>query len=503
MSRIPLRVRITLLTVAAAAAGTILLALSGGFDQIDESVAIGSLESSAEALAKTDDQLADYVTELKGRMEDRDDGPFDDWGDHPGLNRAVLDDGGSKVTFEPDGPVTLTETMQCRASPTVVACESDTISDQPRLPDWAAQLVSLRADEANEVPIVVHGFVATDEAGGSTLIRLETDIFAASENDLTTGTGNLVILILPFLLLGLGMLTWFLIGRVFSPVDAMRAQVDRIGAGSLDQRVPVPEANDELRQLAETMNQMLDRLQQANESQRRFISDASHELRSPIAATGATLELANANPSRTDWPEVAAVIEEENARLARLVDDLLLLAAMDENAQSGRQRSWSTVDLDEICLTEAERSHPVDVTVHVASPARVTGYLPGLTRAVRNLVDNAAAHAVSAVRVEVATDGPEAVVRVIDDGAGIDPEFTERIFERFFRIDESRARTGEGGGGGGAGLGLAIARQVADRHDGMLTVVDSTGPGAAFELRLPSFDTGGGESDHTPGDSAD
>ena len=158
----------------------------------------------------------------------------------------------------------------------------------------------------------------------------------------------------------------------------------------------------------------------------------------------------------------------------------------------------SSVDLDEICLIEAERSHPVDVTVRVVAPARVRGDVSALTRVIRNLVDNAAEHARSAVRVEVDESGSDAVVRVIDDGPGVPPELAERIFERFFRADESRARTGgsDRSGGGGAGLGLAIARQVAERHGGSLTVVESppggataggaTAGGATFELRLPT-----------------
>ncbi len=481
MNRLPLRIRITLLAVGVVAVFMVALVVSGGITEIDESVAIGTLESSAEALAETDAQLATYVADLRTRLEEKGDGSFSDWGDHPGLRRVVLDEDGDQVAFEPSGGVVLTEVIQCQASPTLVACDSETTDSSPQLPDWAGELVRLRAEQGDEVPIVVHGFVATDENGVNTLIRLETDIFAASETEISTGLGDLAIILLPILLLCFGAITWFLLGRVLHPVEAMRAQVDRIGAGSLDQRVSVPEADDELRQLAETMNRMLDRLQRAGESQRRFISDASHELRSPITATGATLELANTDPDRANWPEVAAVISEENTRLSHLVDDLLLLAQMDEEALSGRRGRMTTVDLDEICLVEADRSHPVAVSVHVAAPARVAGDAAALTRAVRNLVDNAAAHARSSVRVEVDTWGTKAVVRVIDDGPGVAPELTDRIFERFFRVDESRSRNG----GGGAGLGLSIARQVAESHGGTVEVIASSGGGATFELRLP------------------
>ncbi len=483
MSRLPLRTRITLLAVGPLLAAMALLVASGGITEIDETVAIGTLESSGEALAEADADLARYVDDLRSRLGDKGDESFDDWGDIPGLRRAFYDEAGSRVGFDPVGAVTLTETIQCRASSTLVACESETVDDSPRLPDWASQLVRERADEADDVPFVVHGFVATDQAGVATLIRLETDIFAASEGDLSAGLGNLAGIVLVGLLVGFGAVTWFLLGRVLSPVEAIRTQVDRIGAGNLDQRVPVPEADDELRHLAETMNRMLDRLERASESQRRFISDASHELRSPITATGATLELAIGDPGAADWPEVATILEEENTRLAKLVDDLLLLARLDEEQQSGRFGRPSSVDLDELCLTEAERSHPVEVSVHVAAPARVVGDAAALTRAIRNLVDNAAGYAATSVRIEVDSAGPDAVVRVVDDGPGVAAEHVDRIFERFFRADESRTRTT----GGGAGLGLAIARQVAENHGGTLSVVDPPpDAGAAFELRVPS-----------------
>ena len=505
MSRVPLRMRITMVTVGVVAAAIVLAILSGSINEIEESVAVGTLESSAEALSVTDDQLADYVHDLRVRLERHDGGSFDDWGDHPGLRRYVLTADGTATAFDPVGPVTLTQTLRCRASSMLTACESDSTgsasSMEPDLPEWAADLVTQRAEQVDEVPIVVHGFVAVDETGVATLIQSETDIFAASEQRLTAGVGLIVLVLAPLLLLGFGAMSWFLLGRVLRPVEAMRAQVDRIGAGSLDQRVPVPPADDELRHLAETMNRMLDRLERARESQRRFISDASHELRSPIAATGATLELANADPEGADWPEVAAVIEEENARLASLVDDLLLLARMDEDVSSGRQVPISTVDLDEVCLAEAARSRPLPVTVRISAPARIIGNVGSITRAIRNLVDNAVAHATSSVRIDVDVDGDDAVVRVVDDGPGVAPEYADRIFERFFRVDESRTRSAGAAAvsgrtsrvGGGAGLGLAIARQVVEQHGGTVAVVDSavdgtsvSAAGATFEIRLPT-----------------
>ncbi len=312
-------------------------------------------------------------------------------------------------------------------------------------------------------------------------------ILVTSRLDSTTtssGIGGILLLVVPALVLMITAITWFSLGGALRPVESISAQVAQIGNDSLDQRVPVPPANDHLHHLASTMNQMLDRLEASRDSQRQFVSDASHELRSPITATKATLEVARANPDQTDWPQVASVLEEENSRLALLVDDLLLLAQLDEQQAAPRQ----PVDVDEICLAEAARPHPLPVAVRIISPARVDANPAMVTRAVRNLIENAAVHATANVEVKLdllqTPEGSMAVVEVDDDGPGVPLENRARIFERFARVDESRNRDS----GGGAGLGLAIVHKVALLHGGTIEVGESEFGGASFRLSLPASD---------------
>lgn len=293
---------------------------------------------------------------------------------------------------------------------------------------------------------------------------------------------RLLTLLVPALTAALAAATWIIVGRALRPVDAISAQVDRITTESLDQRVPEPGNDDEIGHLARTMNQMLARLEDARDTQRQFISDASHELRSPITAAQATLEVARDYPERTDWSATTDVLLQENVRLASLVDDLLLLARLDETSASMER---TDVDLDELCLAEAERPHPVPIDVRVISPARVHGELGRLTRALRNLIDNAARHAETAVTIEVRGSDGTATVVVSDDGPGIADEHLETVFDRFSRIDSSRNREA----GGGAGLGLAITRQILLANGGTVTARRAPDGGAEFTVRLPLSQT--------------
>ncbi len=485
MKSIPLRVRITLLVLATSALTIAVIVLFGAVSSIDEDVAVESFESTSEAMVQTDERLHTYSERLQARIrgwfEDEGGQPFQDWNEEDGIgNLQVLDVGGREIELISDGQVQIVGTVRCRATADFLNCQEEDDGSGPVR--WAINEVERRAETVSlDVPVVVHGIVIRDSAGDNLLVRFEADVFAADE-EISSGIEDLALIVLPLLLVIIGAITWFSLGRALSPVQGMIDQVDEIGVDSLDHRVPVPEADDELKHLATTMNQMLDRLQGANERQRQFISDASHELRSPITATGATLEVARSNPDEADWEHVAAVVDEENTRLASLVDDLLLLARMDESAGSNPSSGDWQVDLEEICLAEADRPHPVDVNVKVIEPVRVAGNVSTLTRAIRNLVDNAAAHAATGVRIEVGHRGPEAIVRVHDDGPGVPPEYADKIFERFVRADESRVRNGTGG----AGLGLAIARRVAHNHGGRLDLVPAIeGSGATFELGLP------------------
>jgi signal transduction histidine kinase len=299
-----------------------------------------------------------------------------------------------------------------------------------------------------------------------------------SVNASTRTAAGLLAVGVPALLLLVAALTYWLSGRALRPVERMRRQVADIDGDALHVRVPLPAARDEVWRLAGTMNTMLDRLEEAAGAQRRFVSDASHELRSPLAALRASVEVGNAHPETTDWQRTADVVLVETLRLERLVSDLLLLARSDER---GLQLRREDVDLDDIVNSEADRLHDTSslaVLRHV-TPLRVRGDRDGLARAVRNLVDNASRHASSSITLTLSAESGAAVIDVIDDGPGIAPVDRERVFERFVRVDDSRSRSE-----GGSGLGLAITRQLAQAHGGTVVVVD-TAAGAHFQMRLP------------------
>ena len=282
----------------------------------------------------------------------------------------------------------------------------------------------------------------------------------------------------PILVALLALVTWLAVGRALRPVEEIRFQVASIGAADLGRRVPEPPTGDEVGRLAATMNRMLDRLERSSGRQQQFVSDASHELRSPIASIRTQLEVAIAHPDRADWNDVAGGVLEESVRMERLVDDLLTLAKADEGVLV---RRVGRVDMRELVLGELERVDHLVVDASGVGPGVVQGDSLGLRRVIRNLLENAARHASTTVRVTVAQGGPEVTVVVEDDGTGIDPGDRERVFERFTRLEEGRAR-----GVGGAGLGLAVVSELAHAHDGSVAVGSSDLGGARFEVRLPA-----------------
>lgn len=274
---------------------------------------------------------------------------------------------------------------------------------------------------------------------------------------------------IPGLVLLVGIIAWGVTGRALRPVEVIRAEVDSISHSSLDRRVSEPRARDEVGRLATTMNEMLDRLEAAADRQRRFVSDASHELRSPVAAMRATGEVALAHPDSTDWPAVVRRMLTEDSRMEQIVGDLFDLARGEET-----ELPTTRVDLDDIVIEEAQRAQSSGRAIDTAkvSAGRVRGSREQLVRVVRNLLDNATRHAAHAVRVSLATDAEHVTLVVEDDGRGIPPEDRARVFERFTRLDEGRARDE-----GGLGLGLAMVQAITDRHHGTATITDPVDPG--------------------------
>ena len=264
----------------------------------------------------------------------------------------------------------------------------------------------------------------------------------------------------------------------------MRQRAASIGGDDLEQRVPVPDSRDEIARLATTLNDMLARLQSAAIRQQRFIGDASHELKSPLAAIAAQVEVAGAYPSSGDPQQVLARVHQQAARMGQLIDDLLFLAHSDEQP---RRHSEDRVDLDELVLSEVRRLREIGtVEVSMLGPDAVA--LPGsaqdLARALRNLGDNAITHATSSVSIGLRVDGVTAVLTVDDDGPGIPEPERLAVFERFTRLEPDRSRQNHGGG---TGLGLAICREIARAHGGNVTAQARADgrPGARFTMSLP------------------
>jgi signal transduction histidine kinase len=284
---------------------------------------------------------------------------------------------------------------------------------------------------------------------------------------------------IPVLVVVLAAAAFVFAGRSLRPVEAIRRTVASINERDLSERVAVPLADDAVSRLALTMNAMLDRLEVAQRTQRQFVADASHELRSPIATLAATAEINLAHPDADDAGAFPIAVLEESRRLERLVQDMLMLARADER---GLHPAGDDVDLDDILDAERQRVNAISelqVAVRI-SPTRVAGDLHQLRQVVRNLVDNAVQHARSRIEFSVVSQGGKAVLEVFDDGPGVAVADRQRIFDRFVRLEESRDRAS-----GGSGLGLAIVREIVVAHHGTVEVVDDPA-GARFRLTLPT-----------------
>lgn len=271
---------------------------------------------------------------------------------------------------------------------------------------------------------------------------------------------------------------WGTVEHTLAPVDAIRAELAEITASESGRRVTVPENRDELRRLAEAANATLDRLDSALERQRSFTSDASHDLRSPIAAARAQIEEALLYPDEVDWPNVARAVLQSLDRLQAIVTDLLQLARLD----AGKWQETETIDLAALVTIEVARSNRTKrIATHLQDGATVRGDRLRLVRLLTNLLDNAERHAESSVDVTVRPEDGTVVLEVRDDGAGIAPEDRDVVFQRFARLADSKARDPAG-----TGLGLPIAREIAKLHGGTLTIEDSD-KGARFVLRIPKW----------------
>lgn len=333
------------------------------------------------------------------------------------------------------------------------------------------------AFDQDEGPFVVvaRGVEFTDE-NGLFLVAASLDNAAEAIQQAIP----LLTLGLPVLLAIVGALTWMLTGRALAPVDEMRIKAGEISASELHRRLPVPATSDELERLAVTLNQMLSRLDDSATRQRRFVADASHELKSPLSVLRAMIDVGEQHPDSPAEARLAADLRPEIERMQCLVDDLLVLAGDEENPRAAKE---TEVELDRVVLDEAaslSRRSSVSIDTNKVSPAVVVGDANRLAQLVRNLTDNASRYASGKVWIELRRRDGKVELLVGDDGPGIPEHEWERVFDRFVRLDDSRSRSA-----GGAGLGLSVARSIARSHGGDLVLTASEHGGATFRARLP------------------
>ena len=369
----------------------------------------------------------------------------------------------------------------------------------PMLPPAQAQAAA-RTGQARMLagpPLGMPSLLRVVAVGASDHQVVIAAISYASASDSLATLAKALVIGTPLLFGLLALAIWLVTGYTLRPIAELRRGAAEVTETGVPRDLPVPPARDEVRSLAVTLNDMLARLADAQQRQRDLVSDTAHELRSPIASIRAQLEVALDHPDGLDWPETARDVHADTLRLARLTEDLLLLARLD--GQPLRRRP---TDLSAVCESVAARYTAARVPVradavqantglantglantglaNTGAPCVVAGDPDALSRLLVNLLDNAVRHAASQVCVSVHGDDGWAVLVVSDDGPGIPAEDTERAFGRFSRLDDARSRTGEQG----AGLGLAIVRSTAEAHGGSVSLSDAE-PGLRAVVRLP------------------
>lgn len=336
-----------------------------------------------------------------------------------------------------------------------------TVTGSAYLPEHRAALAAVRTT-GPEGPVTV--IVAQSLDGADTRTSQAVELSSA------IGAGSLVMV---------AVVAWLAVGRTLRRVEILRAQVSDVTAsGDLARRVPVP-GKDELTRLGATLNDLLAALERSGERQRRFIADAAHELRTPIAGLSAGIEVAARHPHVARDDDWLGELGEGHRRLARLVQDLLVLAGLDEHAP----RRHHPVQLAGLVIDAARRRTPAGVRLShgPVEQAVVLGDETQLQRVIANVLDNALRHARSQVRIALTTSDGHAVFSVADDGPGIAPADRERVWERFTRLDDGRSRPD-----GGSGLGLALVKELVETHGGTASITDTgQGPGALFLVQIP------------------
>lgn len=347
----------------------------------------------------------------------------------------------------------------------------------------ASPALSLRASEVLGVegPFLAMEREATSPTHGSVTIVALTSIAPA----VATGRGAALLLAAVFtlLLVVVALFSWHMTERTLRPVERMRQSAEAITASDLSRRVSVPDGDRDLSRLARTFNDLLARVEVAMDAQRRFVSDASHELKGPVAATKIMLETARAHPEAVDPSTLLSDLANENEQLQGIVADLLALARQDE----GRlQVNLAPLDLCDLIYEEVsslERRSAVSLDVSGVEPLVCAGDAQLLGQALRNLLENAVRYAHSHVAVTchevLGSTGRLIRISVSDDGPGIAPADRERVFGRFVRLGKDRGRAT-----GGTGLGLAVVQGIVERHGGRVYFSDPEIGGATAVMEL-------------------
>jgi signal transduction histidine kinase len=363
----------------------------------------------------------------------------------------------------------------------VIGASGDIVAETTTSPgrlDLALPGSNKRVFQSVHVPGAEGEYRVMSDRHAGVVIRTATPLDDVNDSVSTLVRGLSVAV--PAVTLLLAGLVWVLVGRVLRPVEQIRRQVAEISGSSLDRRVPVPATRDEVSRLAQTMNLMLGRLEDSAARQQRFIADASHELRSPLARMRAELEVDMAHPSGSDHRATQQSMLDETESLQRLVDDLLMLARSDGDGSLGRREA---VDLDDVVMREVRRMREaggLTIDTSSVSAAQVAGDPTHLARVVRNLLENARQHGGPSVTISLVEREGQAVLTVSDDGAGIPDDLRERVFERFARADDARVRSGHS-----SGLGLAISREIVTSMGGSIVLDPAHHSGASFVVRLP------------------
>ena len=452
MSRLPIRVRLTLPFAVGMA---VVLAAAGFF--IYERV-------GAALLGSVDQRLRVQAQEVSGRIE-HGRSPVDrDNADGPTVAQLV-NAGGIVVQSTPR---TLRPILAGRPLSRVLAggtvWRSASIAGLAN--DWRVLAVPAEVGRGRGAIVVAESLEPREEA----LHRLVREFMLG-------GTAALLLVILA---------GYAVAAAALRPVEAMRRRAAAIGASTPEKRLPVAPPRDELSRLAETLNDMLDRLQAALEHERRFVDDASHELRTPLALLKTELEIALRQPRSRDELEAALrSAAEETDRLTQLAEDLLLVARADEGRLPIRleQVSARQIVADVTARFELRGSeHGRPIVVADGPDATVEVDVTRLEQALGNLVDNALVHGDGKVVLSVRTTGRTVELHVADHGSGFPPGFVDRAFDRFSRADEARGR-------GGTGLGLAIVDLIARAHGGSAAVATAPGGGADASIALPASKT--------------